>query len=179
MWCFVVVEVVVDKLLLLLLLLFQLQLLLVAECTLRDSGLEVRSIIGVVIKGIEDVSCWIVTYTIDSASVSAVIFSLSASEGLSLKNRLLKLRSFVRCCREDKVPKELACSFRITCSSTVSLRFSCTFGFFIIAVQTLGSGISILLAVGTPFTDSGNLYCQWELSPSSGNALCILFPTCA
>nr|GEV02109.1 hypothetical protein [Tanacetum cinerariifolium] len=49
--------------------------------------------------------------------------------------------------------------------------------FFIIAVQTLGSGISILLAVGTPSTGSGNLYCQWELSPSSGNALCILFPT--
>nr|GFB10371.1 hypothetical protein [Tanacetum cinerariifolium] len=23
----------------------------------------------------------------------------------------------------------------------------------------------------------GNLYCQWELSPGSGNALCILFPT--
>nr|GEZ02993.1 hypothetical protein [Tanacetum cinerariifolium] len=43
--------------------------------------------------------------------------------------------------------------------------------FFIIAVQTLGSGISILLAVGTPSTGSGNLYCQWELSPSSGNAL--------
>nr|GFA72937.1 hypothetical protein [Tanacetum cinerariifolium] len=42
--------------------------------------------------------------------------------------------------------------------------------FFIIAVQTLGSGISILLAVGTPSTGSGNLYCQWELSPSSGNA---------
>nr|GFC64705.1 hypothetical protein [Tanacetum cinerariifolium] len=39
------------------------------------------------------------------------------------------------------------------------------------------SGISILLAVGTPSTGSGNLYCQWELSPSSGNALCILFPT--
>nr|GEX55552.1 hypothetical protein [Tanacetum cinerariifolium] len=49
--------------------------------------------------------------------------------------------------------------------------------FFIIAVQTLGSGISILLAVGTPSTDSGNLYCQWELSPDSGNALCILFLT--
>nr|GEX31351.1 retrovirus-related Pol polyprotein from transposon TNT 1-94 [Tanacetum cinerariifolium] len=49
--------------------------------------------------------------------------------------------------------------------------------FFIIAVQTHGSGISILLAVGTPSTCSGNLYCQWELSPSSGNALCILFPT--
>nr|GEW15082.1 hypothetical protein [Tanacetum cinerariifolium] len=32
------------------------------------------------------------------------------------------------------------------------------------------------LAVGT-YTVSGNLYCQWELSPSSGNALCILFPT--
>nr|GFB43052.1 hypothetical protein [Tanacetum cinerariifolium] len=47
----------------------------------------------------------------------------------------------------------------------------------IIAVQTLGSGISILLAVGTPSTGSGNLYCQWELSTSSGNALCILFPT--
>nr|GEU49053.1 hypothetical protein [Tanacetum cinerariifolium] len=44
-------------------------------------------------------------------------------------------------------------------------------------VQTLGSGISILLAVGTPSTGSGNLYCQWELSPGSGNALCILFPT--
>nr|GFD20157.1 hypothetical protein [Tanacetum cinerariifolium] len=42
--------------------------------------------------------------------------------------------------------------------------------FFIIAVQTPGSGISILLAVGTPSTGSGNLYCQWELSPGSGNA---------
>nr|GEU43354.1 hypothetical protein [Tanacetum cinerariifolium] len=31
--------------------------------------------------------------------------------------------------------------------------------FFIIAVQTPGSGISILLAVGTPSTGSGNLYC--------------------
>nr|GEW65561.1 LRR receptor-like serine/threonine-protein kinase GSO1 [Tanacetum cinerariifolium] len=37
--------------------------------------------------------------------------------------------------------------------------------FFIIAVQTPGSEISILLAVGTPSTGSGNLYCQWELSP--------------
>nr|GEX41877.1 putative reverse transcriptase domain-containing protein [Tanacetum cinerariifolium] len=43
-------------------------------------------------------------------------------------------------------------------------------------VQTPGSGISILLAVGTPSTGSGNLYCQWELSPGKGNALCILFP---
>nr|GFB85364.1 hypothetical protein [Tanacetum cinerariifolium] len=49
--------------------------------------------------------------------------------------------------------------------------------FFIIAVQTPGSGISILLAVGIPSTGSGNLYYQWELSPGSGNALCILFPT--
>nr|GFB11515.1 retrovirus-related Pol polyprotein from transposon TNT 1-94 [Tanacetum cinerariifolium] len=49
--------------------------------------------------------------------------------------------------------------------------------FFIIAVQTPGSGISILLAVGTPSTGSGNLYCQWELSPGSRNALCILFRT--
>nr|GEY44898.1 hypothetical protein [Tanacetum cinerariifolium] len=49
--------------------------------------------------------------------------------------------------------------------------------FFIIAVQTPGSGISILLEVGTPSTDSGNLYCQWELSFGSGNALYILFPT--
>nr|GEW52653.1 hypothetical protein [Tanacetum cinerariifolium] len=38
-------------------------------------------------------------------------------------------------------------------------------------------GISILLAVGTPSTGSGKLYCQWELSSSSGNSLCILFPT--
>nr|GEZ63333.1 hypothetical protein [Tanacetum cinerariifolium] len=37
-------------------------------------------------------------------------------------------------------------------------------------VQTPGSGIAILLAVGTPSTGSGNLYCQWELSPGSGNA---------
>nr|GEY60139.1 hypothetical protein [Tanacetum cinerariifolium] len=49
--------------------------------------------------------------------------------------------------------------------------------FFIIAVQTPGSEISILLAVGTPSTGSGNLYYQWELSPGSGNALCILLPT--
>nr|GFB56608.1 hypothetical protein [Tanacetum cinerariifolium] len=33
------------------------------------------------------------------------------------------------------------------------------------------------LAVGTPSTGSGNLYCQWELSPGRRNALCILFPT--
>nr|GEV03164.1 ribonuclease H-like domain-containing protein [Tanacetum cinerariifolium] len=37
-------------------------------------------------------------------------------------------------------------------------------------VQTPGSGISILLAVGTPSTGNGNLYYQWELSPGSGNA---------
>nr|GEZ77401.1 putative reverse transcriptase domain-containing protein [Tanacetum cinerariifolium] len=52
--------------------------------------------------------------------------------------------------------------------------------FFIIssiAVQTPGSGISNLLAVGTTFTGSGNLYYQWELSPGSRNALCMLFPT--
>nr|GEX45779.1 hypothetical protein [Tanacetum cinerariifolium] len=72
--------------------------------------------------------------------------------------------------------------------------------FFIISsitVQTSGSGISSLRAVGTTFTSSGNLYyqwelspgvgttftgsgnlyCQWELSPGSGKALCILFPT--
>nr|GEX93898.1 hypothetical protein [Tanacetum cinerariifolium] len=42
---------------------------------------------------------------------------------------------------------------------------SLTGSFFIIAVQTPGSGIYILLAVGTPSTGSGNLYCQWELSP--------------
>nr|GFC26926.1 hypothetical protein [Tanacetum cinerariifolium] len=29
--------------------------------------------------------------------------------------------------------------------------------------QTSGSSISILLAVATIFTGSGNLYCQWEL----------------
>nr|GFA29329.1 hypothetical protein [Tanacetum cinerariifolium] len=44
-------------------------------------------------------------------------------------------------------------------------------------VQTPGSGISILLAVGTPSIGSGNLYCQWEPSPGSRNALCILFLT--
>nr|GEY30115.1 ribonuclease H-like domain-containing protein [Tanacetum cinerariifolium] len=42
--------------------------------------------------------------------------------------------------------------------------------FFIISsitVQTSGSGIFNLLAMGTTFTGSGNLYCQWELSPGS------------
>nr|GEY62511.1 hypothetical protein [Tanacetum cinerariifolium] len=39
-------------------------------------------------------------------------------------------------------------------------------------VQTPGSGISILLAVGTPSTSSGNLYCHRELSPGS---LCVLY----
>nr|GEZ03666.1 hypothetical protein [Tanacetum cinerariifolium] len=48
-------------------------------------------------------------------------------------------------------------------------RFTSNFwSFFIIAVQTPGSGIFILLAVGTPSTGSGNLYCQWEISPGSG-----------
>nr|GEX66261.1 hypothetical protein [Tanacetum cinerariifolium] len=43
-----------------------------------------------------------------------------------------------------------------------------TICFFIIssiAVHTPDSEISNLLAVGTTFTGSGNLYCQWELSP--------------
>nr|GEY42747.1 hypothetical protein [Tanacetum cinerariifolium] len=46
--------------------------------------------------------------------------------------------------------------------------------FFIIssiAVQTPDSSISKLLEVETTFTGSGNLYCQWELSSGSGNAL--------
>nr|GFA23467.1 hypothetical protein [Tanacetum cinerariifolium] len=90
-------------------------------------------------------------------------------------------------------------------SSQCNCHLSLTGSFFIIAVQTPssgisillvvgtpstgsgnlyyqwelspGSGISILLVVGTPSTGSGNLYYQWELSPGSGNALCILFPT--
>nr|GEY63863.1 hypothetical protein [Tanacetum cinerariifolium] len=48
---------------------------------------------------------------------------------------------------------------------------------FRIVKMFLLSGISSLLAVGTTFTGSGNLNYQWELSPGSGNALCILFPT--
>nr|GEW18332.1 putative reverse transcriptase domain-containing protein [Tanacetum cinerariifolium] len=41
------------------------------------------------------------------------------------------------------------------------------FFFSSIAVKTSGSGISNLLAVATTFTGSGNLYCQWELYPST------------
>nr|GEZ65661.1 retrovirus-related Pol polyprotein from transposon TNT 1-94 [Tanacetum cinerariifolium] len=70
----------------------------------------------------------------------------------------------------DKVP--------IYCDSKSEIAISCNpvqhtrtkhinVSFFIIAVQTPGSGS----------TGSENLYCQWELSPGSGNALCILFPT--
>nr|GEY21549.1 E-beta-farnesene synthase [Tanacetum cinerariifolium] len=51
------------------------------RCTLGESGLEVRSITGVVMGGIANVSCWIVTDTIDSASVSVVVFSFSTLEG--------------------------------------------------------------------------------------------------
>nr|GEY03747.1 hypothetical protein [Tanacetum cinerariifolium] len=40
--------------------------------------------------------------------------------------------------------------------------------------QTPRSGISNLLAVGTTFTGSGNLYYQWELSPGSRNALYVV-----
>nr|GEY35405.1 hypothetical protein [Tanacetum cinerariifolium] len=102
--------------------------LLSGRLTLGELGLKVRSITDVVIGGITDVSCWIVTDTIDSTSVSTVIFSFSASEGLSLKNRSPKLKSLPRCCRKEKVPVELAGSSRITCSLTVSLRFSYTLG---------------------------------------------------
>nr|GFC65591.1 hypothetical protein [Tanacetum cinerariifolium] len=84
-------------------------------CTLGELGLEVRSITGVVMGGIVDVSFCIMTDTIDSALVFAVVFSFSALEGLSLKNRLPKLKSLARCCREDKVLVELAGSSRITC----------------------------------------------------------------
>nr|GEV20644.1 reverse transcriptase domain-containing protein [Tanacetum cinerariifolium] len=74
---------------------------------------------------------------------------------------------------------KLYCKWELSSSSgnALCILFPTNFSFFIIAVQTLGSGISILLAVGTPSTGSGNLYCQWELSPSSGNTLCILFTT--
>nr|GEW60615.1 hypothetical protein [Tanacetum cinerariifolium] len=54
--------------------------------------------------------------------------------------------------------------------------------FFIIssiAVQTHGNGISNLLAVGTTFTSSGNLYCQWKLSPDSGNAFFFIISSIA
>nr|GEX57670.1 zf-CCHC domain-containing protein/UBN2 domain-containing protein [Tanacetum cinerariifolium] len=47
--------------------------------------------------------------------------------------------------------------------------------FFIIAVQTPSSGIFILLAVGTPSTGSGNLYCQWELSPGKDESIDSVF----
>nr|GEU83629.1 putative reverse transcriptase domain-containing protein [Tanacetum cinerariifolium] len=40
-----------------------------------------------------------------------------------------------------------------------------------------GSGISFLLAVATFFTSSGNSSASGNSIPSSGNALCILFPT--
>nr|GFB94218.1 hypothetical protein [Tanacetum cinerariifolium] len=48
------------------------------------------------------------------------------------------------------------------CNCHLSLTGSFFF-FSSIAVQTIGSGISNLLAVATTFTGSGNLYCQWEL----------------
>nr|GFA26832.1 hypothetical protein [Tanacetum cinerariifolium] len=44
-------------------------------------------------------------------------------------------------------------------------------------VQTPGNEISILLAVGTPSTGSGNLYCQWKLSPGSGKIYILLSST--
>nr|GEY71912.1 ribonuclease H-like domain-containing protein [Tanacetum cinerariifolium] len=39
---------------------------------------------------------------------------------------------------------------------------------------TILVGIFNLLAVATTFTGSGNLYCQWELYPGSGNALVLV-----
>nr|GEW62133.1 hypothetical protein [Tanacetum cinerariifolium] len=74
-------------------------------CSLGDSGLKVRSIIGDVIREIEDIACWIRTFTIDSTLVSSL---LSASEGLSLKNRSPKLISLLKFCREERVTDELA-----------------------------------------------------------------------
>nr|GEY81710.1 reverse transcriptase domain-containing protein [Tanacetum cinerariifolium] len=52
---------------------------------------------------------WIGTFTIDSTSVSAF---LSAFKGLSLKNWSPKQISLLRCCKEERVPDELA-AFRI------------------------------------------------------------------
>nr|GEX57972.1 hypothetical protein [Tanacetum cinerariifolium] len=62
-------------------------------------------------------------------------------------------------------------------NADITNQYECEHTLDVSVVQTPGSRISILLAVGTPSTASGNLYCQWELSPGSGNALCILFPT--
>nr|GEU97847.1 hypothetical protein [Tanacetum cinerariifolium] len=79
--------------------------------------------------------------------------------------------------RRKSVPGIVAVKGENGKKKLLGLDVSYMVSFFIIAVQTPGSGISILLAVGTPSTGSGNLYCQWELSHDSGNALCILFPT--
>nr|GEY44418.1 retrovirus-related Pol polyprotein from transposon TNT 1-94 [Tanacetum cinerariifolium] len=53
--------------------------------------------------------------------------------------------------------------------------------FFIIAVQTLGSGFSILLAVGTPSTGSGNIYCHFFIiavqTPGSGFSILLAVGT--
>nr|GEY54369.1 reverse transcriptase domain-containing protein [Tanacetum cinerariifolium] len=71
-------------------------------------------------------------------------------------------------------PKEINETFPLETLSTVTFRGDSSAPWFADfvnyhAVQTPGSGIFILLAVGTPSTGSGNLYCQWELSP--GNAM--------
>nr|GEX95643.1 hypothetical protein [Tanacetum cinerariifolium] len=90
-----------------------------------DSGLEVRSIIGDVIREIEDIAYWIGTFTIDSTLVSAF---LSESKGLSLKNRSSKLISLLRCCREDRVPDELADTIDSTSVSGFALSLSASEG---------------------------------------------------
>nr|GEW94993.1 putative nucleotide-binding alpha-beta plait domain, zinc finger, RING/FYVE/PHD-type [Tanacetum cinerariifolium] len=64
-----------------------------------------------------------------------------------------------------KDEKELTCSNGVAANELLGADVDEDFD-----VQTPGSGISILLAVGIPSTGSGNLYCQWELSPGSGNA---------
>nr|GEZ40746.1 zinc finger, CCHC-type [Tanacetum cinerariifolium] len=99
--------------------------------------------------------------------VKAIFVSTNASK--TPDRRLLELEDEINFLLNGPKPVPRSSSINVPQAYTKAISSN--------PLQTPGSGISILLAVGTPSTGSGNLYCQWELSPGSGNALCILFPT--
>nr|GEY35449.1 hypothetical protein [Tanacetum cinerariifolium] len=87
------------------------------------------------------------------------------------ENRVIRTKKYAELSASEKIQAD--CDMK----ATNIMEFVRLLKLFIARVQTSGSGISSLLAVGITFTGSGNLYYQWELSPGSENALCILFPT--
>nr|GEY07847.1 reverse transcriptase domain-containing protein [Tanacetum cinerariifolium] len=92
----------------------------------------------------------------------AVVAKVSTSSSTpAISSDVAELKDMVRALLLDKKNQSSAPAPSPTPAPVKAVELNCV----TCGVQSPGSGIFILLAVGTPSTGSRNLYCQWELSP--------------